>query len=55
MSTKMYEVRYMVDRTGELLGTDLTMAAAQALVNYHAEGMHPEQVADLVIREIKNV
>ena len=48
-----YEVRYMVDKVGELLGSKLSYTDAQAVVRFHADGMHPENAADLVIKEMK--
>jgi hypothetical protein len=50
-----YQVRYMCGGAGELLGSDLTMEQAQRLVDRHADGMHEEQVADLVIRKQPSV
>ena len=47
---KKYEVRYMSAGAGELLGENLSYKEAQALVRFHAEDMHEEQSADLVIR-----
>ena len=47
---KKYEVLYMSDYPGELLGSNMSMADAQALVRENAENMHPENAADLVIR-----
>ena len=52
---KKYEVRYMSGGAGELLGENLSYKEAQALVRlmrslFHAEDMHGEQSADLVIR-----
>lgn len=47
---KKYEVRYMSGGEGELLGENLSYEQAQALVRLHAEDMHEENVADLVIR-----
>jgi len=46
---KLYSLIYAA--TGEVLGTGLSYTAAQGLANVWAEGMHPEQAADLVIRE----
>ena len=51
---KLYEVVYMCDTQGEVLATDLSYGDAQATVRCFAEDMHEEQVADLVIREIRN-
>ena len=51
MSEPKYEVRYMCDREGELLASDLSYLEAQSFVRDMAEDMHEEQVADLVIRE----
>lgn len=45
-----YDVKYMNGGDGELLGADLSMVDAQTLVRKHAEDMHPEMAADLVIR-----
>ena len=47
---KKYEVRYMSGGEGELLGENLSYKQAQALVRFHAEDMHEENAADLVIR-----
>lgn len=48
----MYELRYMIDREGELIGTYTEHGDAQSAANLLAEDMHPEQAADLVIRPI---
>ena len=47
---KKYEVRYMSDYPGELLGSNMSYADAQALVRENADNMHPENAADLVIQ-----
>ena len=49
---KKYEVRYMSDYPGELLGSNMSYADAQALVRENADNMHPENAADLVIRVV---
>ena len=57
---KRYDVRYRraghrargVD--GELLGSNMSLADAQALVRENADDMHPENAADLIIREVKD-
>ena len=51
---KKYEVRYMSDYPGELLGSNMSYADAQALVRENADDMHPENAADLIIREVKD-
>ena len=45
---KKYEVRYMSDYPGELLGSNMSYA----LVRENADNMHPENAADLVIRAV---
>ena len=47
---KRYDVRYMSGGDGELLGENLSYKQAQALVRFHAQDMHEENAADLVIR-----
>ncbi len=51
-STSKYEVRYMCDKLGQLLGTDLDYEEAQQCVRINEHGMHPEQAADLVIKKV---
>ena len=51
---KRYDVRYMSDAVGELLGSNMSLADAQALVRVNADDMHPENAADLIIREVKD-
>ena len=46
----MYELKYMVDSEGELIGTYSSKKQAQEVANRMAKDMHPENAADLVIR-----
>jgi|TARA_B110000211_G_C13596304_1_gene342693 hypothetical protein len=50
-----YDVRYMSGGEGELLGSNMSLADAQALVRENADDMHPENAADLVIKEVKEI
>ena len=47
----LYEVRYMIDRVGELIASGLSIDDAQKVVREMAVGMHEEQIADIVIRQ----
>ena len=49
------DVRYMSGGEGELLGSNMSLADAQALVRENADDMHPENAADLVIKEVKEI
>ena len=53
-SITMYELRYMIDREGELIGVYETLEKARYVVRTMEPNMHPEQVADLVIRKVED-
>jgi len=53
MQAKKYEVRYMCDTIGTLLDSNLDYEEAQKCVRKYSNSMHPDNIAPLVIRQIR--